>query len=255
MVVCGPALFPNAKNIHLGGGHEADVVFDSSNVTKKVEVKATGSKEFQEFGPRDVKADFLVWIAFGSAFENESEDTIRIYVLDEPRRVFPNGTKITLTKFKEQAAGKLTSWSFTASDGRVDRAGDVIAIAGIDLDAYLQNPIWHHSHNYDWPIGRSASIEKVGGKLKSVLELGIGVFPMAATVQKMLVSKMLSACSIGFDPITWSYNKARDGIDFSEISLREISTCGVPVLCGGHSRWPGEEPEAEGCGISCTSQG
>jgi hypothetical protein len=93
VVVCGPALFPNAKNIHLGGGHEADVVFDSSNVTKKVEVKATGSKEFQEFGPRDVKADFLVWIAFGSVFENESEDTIRIYVLDEPRRVFPMGRR------------------------------------------------------------------------------------------------------------------------------------------------------------------
>ena len=79
-------------------------------------MKATGSKEFQEFGPRDVKADFLVWIAFGSVFENESEDTIRIYVLDEPRRVFPNGTKITLTKFKEQAAGKLTSYEAKLSD-------------------------------------------------------------------------------------------------------------------------------------------
>jgi len=40
-----------------------------------------------------VKADFLVWIAFGSVFENESEDTIRIYVLDEPRRVFPMGRR------------------------------------------------------------------------------------------------------------------------------------------------------------------
>lgn len=59
VVHCGPALFPSANNIYLGGGHEADVVFVASNGMKKVEVKATGGKEFQQFGPKDISADFL----------------------------------------------------------------------------------------------------------------------------------------------------------------------------------------------------
>jgi len=127
VVHCGPILFPNAKNIHLGGGHEADVVFDSSNGTKKVEVKATGSKEFQQFGPKDVNADFLVWIAFGSVFENEADDTVRIYVLAKPKRAFPDKTKITLARFKKQAAGKLACYEAKLSDlidGRVRACSD-----------------------------------------------------------------------------------------------------------------------------------
>jgi hypothetical protein len=51
-------------------------------------------------------------------------------------------------------------------------------------------------------------------------------------VQKMLVSKMCSACSIGFDPVSWSYNRTRDGIDFHAVSLREISTCILPCAPG-----------------------
>jgi Mrr N-terminal domain len=115
VVHCGPTLFPHAKNIRLGGA-EADVVFDSLDGTKKVEVKATGSKAFQEFGSKDVNADFLVWVAFGSVFEEEAEDAVHVYVLTEPRRVFPDGRKITLAKFKEQAAGKLTSYEAKLSD-------------------------------------------------------------------------------------------------------------------------------------------
>ena len=43
---------------------------------------------------------------------------------------------------------------------------------------------------------------------------------------------MIRACSVGFDPIKWSYNKFRDGIDFHEISLREISAVTVPCCAG-----------------------
>jgi phage head maturation protease len=44
----------------------------------------------------------------------------------------------------------------------------------------------------------------------------------------MLTSGFLKACSIGFQPIKWTYNKARDGIDFAEISLIEISAVTLP---------------------------
>ena len=127
VVHCGPTLFPKAKNIHLGGGREADVVFDASNGTKKVEVKATGSKEFQQFGPKDINADFLVWIAFGPVFEKQADDPVRIYVLAKPKRVFPDKTKITLARFKKQAAGKLACYEAKLSDlidGRVRACSD-----------------------------------------------------------------------------------------------------------------------------------
>ena len=127
VVHCGPAFFPSAKNIHLGGGREADVVFDASNRTKKVEVKATGGKEFQQFGPKDINADFLVWIAFGPVFEKQADDTVRIYVLAKPKRVFPDKTKITLARFKKQAAGKLACYEAKLSDlidGRVRACSD-----------------------------------------------------------------------------------------------------------------------------------
>ena len=76
---------------------------------------------------------------------------------------------------------------------------------------------------------------KAGGKLKSTLELGIDVFPYAAVLQRALAAGMIRACSVGFDPIRWSYNKSRDGIDFHEISLREISAVTVPCCAAPSS--------------------
>ncbi|MGO8840915.1 MAG: HK97 family phage prohead protease [Methyloceanibacter sp.] len=125
-----------------------------------------------------------------------------------------------------------TKWRFTASDGKVDRVGDVVSISGIHLKDFLANPIWHHQHNYTKPIGRSIVTEKVGGKLKSTLELAVGILPDADALQRMLGAGVISACSIGFDPVRWTYNKARDGIDFHEISLIEISTVTVPCCAG-----------------------
>ena len=125
-----------------------------------------------------------------------------------------------------------TKWSFTASDGKVDRVGDIIDVRGIRLAEFSANPIWHFQHDYDRPVGMAPNTYKAGGKLKSTLELGIDVFPYAAVLQRALAAGMIRACSVGFDPIRWSYNKSRDGIDFHEISLREISAVTVPCCAG-----------------------
>jgi phage head maturation protease len=87
-------------------------------------------------------------------------------------------------------------------------------------------------HDYDLPVGMAPQTWKAGGKLKSVLELGVGVFPYAEVLQRALAAGMIRACSVGFDPIRWTYNKARDGVDFHEISLREISAVTVPCCAG-----------------------
>ena len=73
---------------------------------------------------------------------------------------------------------------------------------------------------------------KAAGKLKSTLKLGIGIFPYAEVLQRALAAGMIRACSVGFDPIRWTYNKSRDGVDFHEISLREISAVTVPCCAG-----------------------
>ena len=128
-----------------------------------------------------------------------------------------------LLPVNKSATGDLpTKWSFTASDGRVDRVGDVIDVAGIKLADFLGNPIWHFMHDYGLPVGMAPNTYKAGGKLKSVLELGVGIFPYAEPLQRALAGGMIRACSVGFDPINWTYVKARDGIDFHEISLRKF---------------------------------
>jgi HK97 family phage prohead protease len=126
-----------------------------------------------------------------------------------------------------------TRWQFTASDGTKDRAGDIVLVEGIKLDAYHKNPVWTWQHDYSRPIGRSIKTWKENGKLKSIVELAVGVLPDADMVQNMLVKKMLSACSISFTPIKWRPMKdGSDGILFSEIDLQEIGAVTVPCARG-----------------------
>jgi len=106
VLLCGPVLFPHAKNLRRGGA-VADILFESGKLTKKLEIKATGQQAFQYFGQKDIDADFLVWLAFGEFFRKRAESPIKIYVLAEPRRVFPDPTKITHATFERRAVGKL----------------------------------------------------------------------------------------------------------------------------------------------------
>ena len=69
VLLCGPVLFPHAKNLRRGGA-VADILFEAGNITKRVEVKATGQQAFQYFGQKDINADFLVWLAFAEFFQN-----------------------------------------------------------------------------------------------------------------------------------------------------------------------------------------
>ena len=68
------------------GGTQADLIVRCPLGDQLlVEVKATGSGEFQEVKPRDLAADALVWVAFGSRYVDASGPT-DIYVLPDPSR-------------------------------------------------------------------------------------------------------------------------------------------------------------------------
>lgn len=70
----------------------------------KIEVKSTGSSAFQYFGSKDLNADYLIWVHFGSMLEQPNLRKIDIFILsqnDIKRRFkdLPKSGKLTLNKF------------------------------------------------------------------------------------------------------------------------------------------------------------
>ena len=127
-----------------------------------------------------------------------------------------------------------TKWSFTASDGKVDRDFDIVSVAGIKLDEFAKNPLWHWQHLYHQPIGVSPKTFKEGGKLKSVSEPGIGVYEptprwcRGLSLRPKQAYTWLPALALGL-------HKSRDGVDFDEMMLTEISACSLAACPGADS--------------------
>jgi len=92
------------------GGDLELLITDGSPV--RVEVKATAQSAFQYFGPKDLKADILLWIHFGDLFQNEDEDTFQVYLLERPREHFPDPRKITLNEFLRVAGHDVCIMNF-----------------------------------------------------------------------------------------------------------------------------------------------
>jgi hypothetical protein len=83
------------------GGKQCDIELSSKGKQKlKVEIKATGDSSFQYFGEKDINADYLVWVSFGSYFKKQRpKTTIQILILSQPNKIFFKPTKITLKNF------------------------------------------------------------------------------------------------------------------------------------------------------------
>lgn len=65
-----------------GGG--ADVVLIGRKKKYLVECKANQYKPFQEFGDKDYKADFVVWLMFGESFVTGDLGSIPMLVMPNP---------------------------------------------------------------------------------------------------------------------------------------------------------------------------
>ena len=71
----------------------------------------------------------------------------RPWRLSRPRDSWTQQIKVS--KFATDSEFPLQSkWSFTASDGKVDRDFDIVSVAGIKLDEFAKNPLWHWQHLY-----------------------------------------------------------------------------------------------------------
>jgi hypothetical protein len=83
-----PTLFGASATVAYGGGRADLRVAHISATPIFIEVKATGSGEFQEIKPRDLAADVLIWVAFGDRYEVGAGD-VHLYLLPRPERFVP----------------------------------------------------------------------------------------------------------------------------------------------------------------------
>jgi hypothetical protein len=128
--------------------------------------------------------------------------------------------------------------TFVASDGGVDRDGDVIDPTGWDLDAYNKSGVFLWSHNRTVPpIATPLRAWIDGGKLLTSVRFpppdlghvfGTG---FGHSVMRMYDLELIRSVSVGFAPIAWDYNKDRGAgaIDYHLQELLEVSAVDVPA--------------------------
>lgn len=117
---------------------------------------------------------------------------------------------------------------FVASTSSEDRSGDVINQQGWELDNYRRNPVFLWAHEYDeLPVGKSIDTQVRNGRLEIDIEWAEHEF--AQTVRALYEGGFMSAVSVGFRVLEWSYDAERGGYNFDRVELLEVSA--VPVPC------------------------
>lgn len=127
------------------------------------------------------------------------------------------------------------------SDESLNSYGFWVVTSGIELEAFLKNPVMLWNHNRDGhgtvdaqlPIGYWKDLRVENGVLT-----GEPVFdekdPFAMKVKQKLESGILNACSMGFVPLEWSddLEMLKEGQKVSTVTrcrLMEISICDIPA--------------------------
>ncbi len=122
------------------------------------------------------------------------------------------------------------------STAEVDRAGDVVVQAGIDLSAYRRNPVVLWNHDPEQPIARALEIGLVDGRLQALVQFPPeGVSARADEVHGLVKAGVVNATSVGFMPLDAEpLDKAKPyrGQRFLKSELMEFSFVSVPANRG-----------------------
>lgn len=125
--------------------------------------------------------------------------------------------------------------SFIASDGSVDRFGDVLEPAGWDLTAFRRNPVFLWNHNTDAPIGTVPSIDVKDARLLARTRfIEPGLSERADQLFQMVAAGHLCAVSIGAraladpEPIL-DAKECLTGFRYPAMELLELSLVSVPA--------------------------
>lgn len=119
---------------------------------------------------------------------------------------------------------------------KVDRMGEAVIQAGIDLVAYRTNPVVLWQHDPAQPIARAIEISIKGGCLQSLVQFPpIGTSAKADEIYGLVCAGVVNATSIGFDPVTMSPADAsnpRGPQVYSAVELAEFSFVSIPAVRG-----------------------
>ncbi|WP_234730125.1 HK97 family phage prohead protease [Acidocella facilis] len=120
-----------------------------------------------------------------------------------------------------------------ASTQSVDRAGDIVVQAGIDLSAFLSNPIILYQHDPNIPVGRASDVQiTAAGLVMTINFADAGVSAKADEVCGLVKSGILRGISIGFAPVVAEpidKNKPRAGQRYTSAALMEVSIVSIPA--------------------------
>lgn len=118
------------------------------------------------------------------------------------------------------------------STEQVDRDGDIIRAAGVDLTNFYSNPVVIAGHDYrnlESVIGKALEITVVPGEgLRAKFQFASAdVNPKAEMVRRLWDAEFLNATSIGFIPKA-AKPMQNGGMDFEKSELLEFSIVGIP---------------------------
>lgn len=118
----------------------------------------------------------------------------------------------------------------------IDRMGELVMQDGIDLTAYLTNPVVLWQHDPAQPIARAIEISVKGGCLTSLVQFPpVGTSPKADEIYGLVCAGVVNATSIGFDPVTMTPADAsnpRGAQIYSAVELVEFSFVSIPAVRG-----------------------
>jgi HK97 family phage prohead protease len=115
-----------------------------------------------------------------------------------------------------------------ASDGTLDRAGDIMVAGGCDATNFKLNPICLLNHDPTKPIG-TASVTAKGSRLEATIKFAhAGASAVADETYALVKAGVLTGVSIGFRPIE-SEPLRGGGVKFVKWELLEISIVAVPA--------------------------
>ena len=129
-----------------------------------------------------------------------------------------------LTQIKEYDEAERTI-TMCGSTETADRVGDVVKMAGVDLENYKKNPIILFNHDYDKPIGKALDVQVIDSKL--IFKIQFADTDFGREIYYLLKNGYMNASSIGFIGKEYEPNDF-GGLTFTKIELLELSIVSVP---------------------------
>jgi HK97 family phage prohead protease len=125
---------------------------------------------------------------------------------------------------------------FVATDGRVDRTGEIVEPGGAILDGYLKNPVVLAFHDVTRPVARCTNIDKNNQRIVCDIAFPpVGQSSASDEICNLLKFGALSGFSIGFNPVAsqpMDPRKPRGPQRYTSWQLLEISVVAVPANDG-----------------------